>query len=86
MAQTKEGAAKIAAQRFGIPHLEYILKTGLGLKFCGKCRRWLLHKCFNREASRGEKYAVYCRLCLNGPGTKSDKLKASWAKRGLSTR
>ena len=36
---------------------------------------------FNLDRSRRDGIARACRNCLNGPGTKSDKLKAWWAAR-----
>ena len=61
MAQTKEGALKIAAGRRGIPLDEYKNRLERGQKWCGGCRVWHSRNAFGNDISRYDGLATICR-------------------------
>ena len=65
MAQTKEGAVKIAAKKIGIPVGKYKTNIRNGLLWCTGCRLWHKKREFNRDKSRWSKHAQSCRNYLN---------------------
>ena len=74
MAQTKQGAAKIAASKAGCTLEEYQSRCASGMKWCYKCRQWKLRAAFSKDASRFDGLTPVCKLCRNGPGTASEKI------------
>lgn len=81
MAQTAEGAMKVAAKRIGVCLAEYRSNVAKRLKHCRQCRTWKDVFFFQRDRSRHDGRAPVCRGCLLGVGTKTEKLKASWIER-----
>lgn len=63
MAQTHEGAAKVAAQRCGITLETYTANVAAGLKHCMKCREWKPRADFNRDTSRYDGLNASCQAC-----------------------
>ena len=84
MAQTKEGALKLVAKGLGLSVAEYQAMAAKGLKRCRICKTWKSLDSFNSDGSRHDGRYPACRLCLNGPGTKRDKLKKAWNARRLT--
>ena len=68
MAQTKEGAEKIAAGFCGIPADEYRRRRAAGFKRCTKCKEWIPVRLFNSDISRNDGLAAACRECQNKTG------------------
>jgi len=68
MAQTLEGAEKIAAGFCGITVEEYRSLKAKGLKRCTKCKTWLPVSDFNNDKSRSDGLAAACRNCQNKMG------------------
>ena len=75
VAQTKEGALKLVAKGLGLSVAEYQAMAAKGLKRCRICKTWKSLDSFNSDGSRHDGRYPACRLCLNGPGTKRDKLR-----------
>lgn len=86
MAQTTEGARKVAARRLGLTLAEYEARQAGGLKHCTKCKDWKSIASFNMDKSRRDGLAAKCRRCNSGSSypedmTKSEKIKAAWIYR-----
>lgn len=60
MAQTKEGAIKVAAARCGITVAEYNLRVATNEKWCTRCKRWHLRSEFGNDSSRFDGLASTC--------------------------
>ena len=84
MAQTTEGAVNVAAKRLGLSVAEYHALVAKRVKRCRICKTWKSLDSFNSDRSRHDGRYPACRLCLNGEGTKSDKLKKAWNARRLT--
>ena len=65
MAQTREGAATIAAKKAGITIEEYQARHEAGEKWCSGCRAWHSHDAFGKDRSRWDGLAAYCRDSRN---------------------
>lgn len=63
MAQTREGAIKVAAKRIGITVEEYTDKVANGLKWCHKCKSWEPTARFNTDKSRWDGLTAKCQDC-----------------------
>lgn len=63
MAQTKEGAIKIAAKKAGLTVNEYMSRIANGLKKCTICKEWKLTEEFVRDKSRHDGYVARCKSC-----------------------
>lgn len=64
MAQTKEGAAKIAAKKIGIPLDKYKSNIKAALLWCTGCKEWHCKKNFNNDKSRWSGKSQSCREFL----------------------
>lgn len=64
MAQTSEGATKVAARRYGITLDAYTANVAAGLKHCMKCREWKSRADFNRDTSRHDGLNPSCQPCM----------------------
>ena len=67
MAQTKDGAIKVAAKKAGITTDEYISKVESGLKRCTKCKTWKSRDDFGTDNSRSDKKDSKCANCQRVP-------------------
>jgi hypothetical protein len=65
MAQTQEGAIKIAAGKIGITVNEYKKLISKGLKWCFACRTWKKHKEFHKNPARKDGLGGQCGKCQN---------------------
>lgn len=63
MAQTKEGAEKIAAAAAGVSLGEYQRRRAAGEKWCYGCRSWLPNGAFRIDRSRGDGLTATCAGC-----------------------
>lgn len=63
MAQTKEGAIKVAAQRAGITVPEYVSFISRGLKKCTICKEWKSINDFSTDRTRSDGRAARCNIC-----------------------
>lgn len=90
MAQSKQGAIKVAADRLGISIDEYITNTTYGLKHCMKCRTWKLRAEFSKDSSRHDGLNTSCIPCRSkrtAPGPtkyerrKHHQLGLAWCRR-----
>jgi 5-methylcytosine-specific restriction endonuclease McrA len=86
MAQTPEGAEKVAAARCGLGVEEYRARRAAGFKHCTKCKGWKPLAAFNADRSRYDGLAGKCRRC-NSRGdypddmSKGDRIRATWVRR-----
>lgn len=60
MAQTKDGAARVAAGRVGVTYEEYLSRVSGGLKWCTGCKEWHQRSAFGVDTSRAEGLAATC--------------------------
>lgn len=60
MAQTKQGAIKVAASRLGISREEYILNIKNGLKWCTGCKKWHHYTAFGLNKLKTDGLAQSC--------------------------
>lgn len=65
MAQTYEGALKIAAKRAGVSRSEYGERIARGEKWCTLCRKWHAREMFSTDASRADGLATSCTRARN---------------------
>lgn len=65
MAQTKEGALKIAAKISGITPEQYLKYQEAGFKWCVLCRDWQSIKDFGIDSTRSDGLAPSCRDSRN---------------------
>jgi uncharacterized protein YlaI len=63
MAQTKEGAIKIAAKKIGIPVDEYNNNISNGLKWCSMCKSWVNIDYFSNNSKKLDGKAINCKSC-----------------------
>lgn len=63
MAQTEQGAIKVAARRLGISAEEYTSHLQQGEKWCYKCRLWKSVELFAHDKTRGDGRKAFCRTC-----------------------
>lgn len=63
MAQTHEGAIKIAAKKAGLSIDEYLTKINNGYKKCTICEKWKFIDEFNKDKSRADGYSSRCKPC-----------------------
>lgn len=63
MAQTPEGAAKIAAKKAGLDVGEYLARRTAGLKRCTGCKEWKPLSMFNVDQSRSDGVAARGHCC-----------------------
>jgi hypothetical protein len=61
VAQTPEGALKVAASRTRLEVNEYIARLGRGLLYCWRCKDWHEAEEFGKDASRASGRASSCR-------------------------
>lgn len=61
MAQTREGAIKVAAQLIGISPKEYIGHVSSGEKWCTGCKAWHPTQDFGPDKSRPDGLSAKCR-------------------------
>ena len=59
MAQTPEGAQKVAAKRIGLTVEQYRARLAAGEKWCRVCREWHPVAAFGIDRSRGEPDGVF---------------------------
>ncbi len=79
MAQTREGAVKIAAKKAGISVEEYRQRMEHGLKKCSTCKQWKTTDSFTKDNSRFDGLKSRCRECdynaiTDKPGNRERKL------------
>jgi len=65
MAQTPEGARKIAAARVGLTVREYERRSAAGLKWCTNCKEWHDRGAFKIDASRLDGLTAGCSESRN---------------------
>jgi len=66
MAQTKEGAEKICAEKCGISLEEYRKRVSDGEKYCYCCKTWkVANVCFGRDSTRYDGFCALCVICRN---------------------
>lgn len=77
MAQTREGAMKVAAQRVGIDIEEYKARVAGGQKWCFQCRSWRVLDDFGQDSTRFDGRAARCLHCVRVKERKSTKGRPS---------
>lgn len=80
MAQTKEGAMKLAASRRGMTVGEYRAKLEAGEKWCTKGKHWALRSGFGVDTYRADGLASECLACRRVAVRKDMKGKPSAMK------
>ncbi len=65
MAQTKEGAIKVAAKRIGISFDEYQRRIAQGEKWCHGCKAWHPISEFLKDSTRGDGLSAICQEYRN---------------------
>jgi len=75
MAQTHEGAIKIAAKKAGISISEYVARISSGKKKCTICKEWLDIDNFDADKSRCDRKAARCKICA----------KAIWRRKAMTS-
>lgn len=60
MANTHEGAMKIAAKKIGISYEDYLAHVNAGEKWCSRCKSWKLRNKFGRDSTRSDKLSASC--------------------------
>lgn len=84
MAQTKEGALKLNALRYGLTVEEYQAKLKNGLSWCRRCKAWLDVANFGIDRSRANGLAKLCFGCRYKAGTpNSPSIRERKTKRSL---
>lgn len=63
MAQTAEGAIKVAAGRIGLSVSEYVARQSAGLKRCTKCGGWRPRSAFQKDSTRYDGLTAACGDC-----------------------
>jgi hypothetical protein len=63
MAQTKEGAIKIAAKKVGISVEEYLAHKSNSEKWCYKCDEWKTFDEFGHDSTRSDNRKALCKKC-----------------------
>lgn len=72
MAQTKEGAIKVAAKKAGLSVEEYLFRIESGLKKCTGCKEWKPKGLFDTDNSRWDGLQSKCQSCDMGRYGKKD--------------
>lgn len=67
MAQTRDGATKIAARRLRMSVADYLAQLAAGLKHCWRCHAWKAVDQFCRDRSRGDGRSARCAACRRKP-------------------
>lgn len=80
MAQTVEGAIKVAAKKAGVTVAEYRRKKAKGLKWCTKCKTWHPESSFGRDSSRYDRLSAKCRESSRAVGRAAYQPKPRPAK------
>lgn len=75
MAQTKEGALKIAAQKTGDTVAGYKRRVARGQKWCTTCKAWHRLSEFGKDASRWDGASAGCRSGRNAKKRSGYKTK-----------
>ncbi len=65
MAQTREGAIKIAAKKSGTTEADYVRRMEMGQKWCSTCRKWQAVAEFGKDSSRWDGLAAGCKKGRN---------------------
>ena len=63
MAQTKEGAERVAAGKIGVSIVEYKRRKSCGEKWCSGCRSWKLIELFPICRAKYDGRGGYCLAC-----------------------
>ncbi len=63
MAQTRKGAALIAAKKGGISLKKYNSLIEKGFKKCSLCKKWINKELFNKDITRVDHLSTICRSC-----------------------
>ena len=66
MAQTEDGAVKVAAQRIGTSEDIYRHRLSAGLKWCTGCKAWHERSNFPVDRSRGDGLRARCLAATHG--------------------
>lgn len=64
MAQTRDGAIKIAARKAGLSAQAYLHNISVGLKWCSKGHHWCPKEDFHSDQSRYDGLSAHCKSCL----------------------
>ncbi|MES2247629.1 MAG: HNH endonuclease [Pseudomonadota bacterium] len=67
MAQTPEGALKIAAKKAGLELGEFLERRAAGLKRCTCCKEWKSIALFDADRSRHDGRTASCKTCRRAP-------------------
>lgn len=85
MAQTPEGARRIAAARIGIPFETYEAMLAAGMKWCTTCKKWHKRREFGADSSRTDGLSTRCLasqiVAADRPGTRERRIALT---KGLS--
>ena len=65
MAQTQEGALKIAAKKAGVEVSQYVAEIKAGRKWCTLCRAWHSQNAFGKDSSRWDGLVPSCKESKN---------------------
>lgn len=71
MAQTREGALKIAAARVGLSLDGYLARVSAGMKRCTACKQWLGRDEFASDSSRHDQLTASCLPCRRAQSRRS---------------
>lgn len=82
MAQTIDGALKVAAKKCGIEVDAYLAMRESGLKHCWKCKQWKAINDFSLDRSRFDGYAAGCKPCTRVQHKKERKLSRPSIRHG----
>lgn len=82
MAQTREGAEKVAAAKCGVPVDEYRRRVAAGEKHCHACRRWKPIGSFGADSTRYDGLAAICTVCRSAKAKAKRVPKARKSKAG----
>lgn len=82
MAQTKEGAIKVAAKKAEIPVAEYKRRVTLGLKRCTACKAWKPREEFDVDRSRYDGKTAGCIPCRR-VSVRRERIKSSETKSAI---
>jgi 5-methylcytosine-specific restriction endonuclease McrA len=75
MAQTREGATKVAAAKAGLSVSDYLKKIDMGLKRCTRCKKWHPVECFGNDRTRYDGKDSSCGKCRRVEIPKTNKGK-----------
>jgi 5-methylcytosine-specific restriction endonuclease McrA len=80
MAQTHDGAMKIAAKRAGIPVVDFLALLASGMKRCVRCKTWKSISGFGNDSTRFDGRDCSCFGCRRVKVRKSTKGRVSTFK------